>query len=35
MTQAAADDVVIATFGAGARVCLELALENRKNEVKE
>jgi len=35
MTQAAADDVVIATFGAGARICLELALENRKNEVKE
>ena len=35
MTQVAPDDVVIATFGSGARVCVELALKNRKNEVQE
>lgn len=35
MTQVATDDAVIATFGSGARVCVEFALENRKNEVRE
>jgi 2-keto-4-pentenoate hydratase len=35
MNEVAVDDVVVATFGSGAQVRVELALETRKNEVKE
>jgi len=34
MTQVAPDDVVTATFGSGARVCVEFALKERHNEVR-
>jgi 2-keto-4-pentenoate hydratase len=34
MNEAAADDIVVATFGSGAQVCVELALESRQNEVR-
>lgn len=33
MNEVAADDVVVATFGSGAQVRVELAVESRKNEV--
>ncbi len=35
MTRVAVDDLVVATFGSGAQVCVELAPESRKNEVRE
>ncbi len=34
MTEVAADEVVVASFGSGAQARVELSLENRKNEVK-
>jgi 2-keto-4-pentenoate hydratase len=35
MNEVAADDSVVATFGSGAQVCVDLALESRKNEVRK
>jgi 2-keto-4-pentenoate hydratase len=35
MTELACDGAVTATFGSGARVCVEFALDNCKNEVRE
>lgn len=35
MTQVATEDTVSATFGSGARVCVEFSLANPKNEVRE
>jgi 2-keto-4-pentenoate hydratase len=35
MTPVACDDTVAATFGSGARVCVDFVLKNRKNEVRE
>ncbi len=34
MTEVAPDEVVVASFGSGAQVRVELSLENRKNEVR-
>lgn len=34
MNEAAADDIVVATFGSGAQVCVELALGSRQDGVK-